>query len=401
MNIMSIQEAEGLRVASHERLNILADAQAETGSVDVGWLPFGAVFDLRQVRENYDLEELQLLADRIPYEVNDGIVHLKLQNPPVVNVFTERADLETYIADHAEYYDGDVSAINIDELPFVDGAWHVRINGHRRGRAIALRCEQLGIPEDQMRISYSFRRGISFSDAVQEQYVENTSSQIPPEQDARAIARHKKWLMTKGMNSSNAAIARFFGYGEEKVANALRFVTMPDSITNFLNDGLTYGNVIQLARLRDAYLRAERRTPADKTFADMMIEDPEIATELLSADDKMKSYFETMLLNRFKNMSGSRINEMIRAKIAEVNKQATYLTEELFLFDEIAEQRTARRTTRQGITGMALKALRYLDADGEQLQISPEDAELLLRLHLKATSAQDEVALQDLLDLGE
>jgi hypothetical protein len=398
---MSIQEAEGLRVAEIPRLDILDDTQGETGTVDVGWLPHDAVFDLRQVRENYDPAKLQELADRIPYEITEqGIVHLKLQNPPVVNVFTRREDLEQYIADHAEYYGGAVTDIDIDSLPVVDGAWHVRINGHRRGRAIILRCQNLGIPVENMRISYSFRRGIPFQEAIQEQYVENTSDEIPPEQDARAIARHKTWLMKKGMKSSNAEIARFFGYGPGKVADALRFVTMPDSITDFLNDGLTYGNIVQLAKVRDAYLQAERRTPPDKTFADLMIEDPEDAPSILSAQEKMMTYFETMLFNRFKNMSSARINEMIRAKISEITKESTYLNGQLFVMDELVEHQRARKDTRAGITGMALKALSYLDASGEVI-LSPEDAEMLLRLHLKATSSRDEVALDTLLELGD
>jgi hypothetical protein len=401
MSNMSIQDLERPTPLGSQHLDILSGAKVETGSVDVGWLPSGAVIDLRQVREAYDSEELQQLVDRIPYEITpEGIIHLKLQNPPVANVFTDRAELEQYIADHSDYYEGEVAPIDIDELPFVDGAWHIRINGHRRGKAIDLKCEQLGIPKESVRISYSFRRGIPFAKALQEQYVENTSVSIPPEQDARAIARHKRWLMTQGMNSSNAEIARFFGYGEEKVANALRFVTMPESITQFLNDGLTYGNIIQLARLRDAYMAADKRGPIDKTFADMMIEDEAIVPESEAADDRMKAYFETMLFNRFKNLSSARINEMVRAKISEVNKQSTYLTEELFVFDDAAERKSARQATRKSLTGMALKALHYLEADGENFAISPEDAELLLKLYMRATASEDEQAVQELLDLG-
>lgn len=405
MSNMTVQESIGRRV-DDQHLDIMSGAQVETGSIDVGWLPAGAVIDLRQVRESYDPAELQELADRIPYDITpEGVIHLKLQHPPAVNVFHEsqRDELEQYILDHADYYEGDVAPISIDSLPQTDGAWHLRINGHRRGLAIKLRCEQLGIPfeDSNVRISYSFRRAITFQEALQEQIVENTSAHIPPEQDARSIARHKRWLMTHNLSSSNAEIARFFGYGEEKVANALRFVTMPDSITQFLGDGLTYGNIVQLARLRDAYLAADKRTPTEKMFEDLMVDEEATQWSLGSAQERMEHYFEMMLFNRFKDLSSAHINNMVRAKIAEVTRLSSYSTGELFIMDEGAEVERARKKTRRGITGMALKALHYLNSSGHDIEVSPEDAEILLELYMKATKASDEASVQQLLELGD
>lgn len=388
---MSVNTAER---RTEKGLDLLSGSQVEFGTTDVGWLPAGAVTDLRQVRETYDRDELQLLADRIPYEIlPSGVVHFKLQNPPVINAFTDRQALQRYIDDYSEYYEGEVPEIDIDQLPIVDGAWHIRINGHRRGRAFKLKCQQLGLDEANSIISYSFRRGIPFAEAIQEQLVENTSAPISPEQDARAIARHKKWLMVKGMNSSNSAIAEFFGYGEKKVADALRFVTMPDDITRFLDNGLTYGNIVNLARLRDAYLEAERRIPSGRSFAELMLDDDiqQAAPAQSLAEQKTKDYFETMLLGRFTDLSTARINEMIKAKIAEVTKQSSYLNGELFVIDEIATRRDARSRVRRELTGMAIRLLHYLgDQEDLDLKLKPEDVALLRHLHERAISQDDE-----------
>ncbi len=169
------------------------EVRAQAGSDKVKYVPALAIFDLQQIREAYDQEELQELADRIPINVDEGTVRLDLMHAVTVAEFDNPSTLLDYLQKHAAYYEYDFDASVIENIPVFEGKWHVRVSGHRRGRAIALKCEQNGIPIEQVDICSTVVENPTFDDARRKQFVENTTSLIKPAEDAKAMWREYKY----------------------------------------------------------------------------------------------------------------------------------------------------------------------------------------------------------------
>lgn len=326
------------------------------GSTEVHFLPLGVVSDFRQIRETYDQKELEALADRIPVTISeeDGVAHFGLVNPPTINKFTDRSKLQQYIDDYVEYYEGEVPPVDIDEMPFYEGAWYVRINGHRRERAIELKCRQLGINREDVIISYTFKHAYSFEDAMREQYIENTSSPIKPVEDARAILRHRNFRMKHGENYSSASLSEYFGFSRDKINDALRFTSMPEDIQAFVNGAITYSAIVALAKLREAY--------AGSLKLKLTLDDDQSVAEV--AEQKMRTYFESIVLKRLKDKSSKVIVATIEAKIKEVKGEAAYQTDELFFFDTQEEEQRAVKETRRELGSLAATTIVYLVNQG-------------------------------------
>ena len=348
------------------------EVRAQAGSDKVKYIPATAIFDLQQIREYYDAEELQELADRIPLEVTDEGAKLDLMHAVTVAEFDDRAALEVYLQHHAVYYEYPYDESIIDSIPLVDDYWHVRVSGHRRGRAIALKCAQNGIPIEQVDVCSTVIENPSFDDARRKQFVENTTSLIQPAEDAKAMWREYKyrWGVPPSILIDRATelarlriIADYMAFGEEKVQNGLLYSSMPTEITQFQSRGLTYSNVVKLAWLYRAY--AEEKDMSG--YPRRTVED---------ACEETIDYFKSSIAGRLHGKSTRQIGEKIAAKTREVKQQSDYLTGELFLVDEVAQKKERKKKIGREVVDAVKLLLSAGMVDFEEADL-PEIVDLL------------------------
>lgn len=383
-----------------------SEARAEAGSDDVQMVPLHYPVELKQIRQEYNPDELQELADRMPVVVEGGLAKIKLVNPPTLNVFDDQDKAVQYLQDMFDYHRGEIEPIDIDTLPSYDGKFYFIINGHRRTRALKLKALQLGIRPESMDASFTIKHNLSFAEAKQEQYVENTSVAINPVEDARAIELHYLWLRDKGQDYSTAALQKVFGYGPDKIRDALRFVTAPETIQEYVGKGLTYTNVVDLVKLREAYAEStklqiqyeyqrDRQLNANESEEGKAQRQADYFAALAGISDvseeRMYDYFESQILNRLRGKSTADVGSKIRAKTKAVKGDYGYTNETLMLFDEEAERRTKRVRVRKEMGGAAIQVLGYLDAQGDAL--SPEQLAALQRILDKQRETSEAMAV--------
>lgn len=345
--------------------------RGEAGSDDVLMLPLSYPIELKQIRSAYDPTELQELADRMPVEVVNGKLKVDLENAPTINVM-DREHCIDYFEKMNRYHRGEIDDVDIDSIePAPDGLYYVIVNGHRRIRALKLKCLELGMKSENLDVSFKIVRNLPFAQSKGKQYVENTYVSPTPVEDARAIELHYLFLRDEGEDYSNAALRKVFGYGKEKINDALRFVTAPEKIQEFVGNGLTYTNVVDLVKLREAQAeRLKKKYVHDKQFDALAgISD---ASELYMLD-----YFDSQILSRLQGKSTADVGGKIRGQIRQIKGESGFTTDSLFIYDEEAERRSKRTRTRKDLGGAAIKILHYLDAQGD---LGPEDLVALREL---------------------
>lgn len=341
--------------------------EIRAGYTDVAYLPATAIHDLQQIREEYDPEKLQELADRI--ELTDA--GFDLVHPVTVAVFDDPAMIEQFLRDHARFYQYEFDAASLEQIPQMNGSWHIRVSGHRRGRALLLKCQQLGLDASQLQVACTLQHNPTFDEARHSQIVENTSDHIKESEDAREVYREYCYrfceepsiVLDRSVELERyKEIAAYMGYRVDKVESRLLYATMPADITQHHAKGLSYTNIVQLAKLRRAW---GRQRDIDGNY----ICTPE------AADYNMRVFFEQCLLRVLRTGRTAVATTMLDAKLREIKAEATYMTGELFVIDTMAEQRRSRRQVRRGIGEAATLAL--------QAGLSSPDAE-----ERKATAAQ-------------
>lgn len=346
---------------------------AKFGSDNVQMLPLNVVISLRQMREEVDRDGLEELKARVVLDRENGELHYNLVHPITVNLL-DREHLERYLADHDEYYDAP-SRLDLDELPMWNGYYAIRVAGHMRGEVAISHCEDKGIALEDAFISTAIYVNEAFIDANRTQNIENTRVGVSPVDVARSIERHYKWCVRHGEASDTATIANYFGYSNEKVLAALRFVTAPEDIQAFVGVGLSYSNVVALVRLREAYEKAAKTRLNENSEA---IDAGSVEQQALQS---MRDYFEITIRRRLQGRRSAYIGEAIEAKIKEVQKTAEYYTDALFMFDVIAERTLARSRVRRELGGVAFQTLEYLL---QQQDLPPDDIDRLEQLVAEA-----------------
>ena len=337
---------------------------AKFGDANVQMLPLSVIISLRQMRESVDNEALQTLKARIVLDKENGELHYNLVHPVTVNLL-DREHLGKYLADHDEYY-GESSQLDPDELPVWNGYYVIRVAGHMRGEVAVSHCKDQGVALQDADISAAIHVNQSFIDANRTQNIENTRVEVSPVDDARSIERHYAWCVRRGEPADIATIANYFGYSHDKVRAALRFVTAPKDIQEFVGKGLSYSAVVALVRLREAYEHTAltRLNEAGETI--------DISAVNLQAAQSMRDYFEITVRRRLTGRNSAYISDAIEAKIKEVQKTAEYYTDELFLYNTAIERALARTKVRRELGSTALLALSYL-LQQKDLQVSDID----------------------------
>lgn len=354
-----------------EHLDLFNDAKpVEFGTEAVEMVPLDAVVSLAQIRQSYDLEKLDELAARIPSEVKDGSLHFYLINPTTVAKFTDPEALIRYLHEHGLYYSKssfeteetineddhllpvervggvhipEAGSIDITSFPEWEGARYVRINGHRRSLAIRRLCEMHGVDERNALVSSTILVNPSFEQGRRDQYMENTFDSVPLDEDALAVEReyNYRWpgedqaVDAETYNVRLKILSDFMGYSVETTRSRLRFASMPKDIKKFYDKGLSYGNIVGLARIREAY---------ENKFEKQM------------AVQKMQDYFEGSIYRLLTGKSNKHISDNIQGKLKELMSQTDYDQGELFLVDEVSD-RKQRQVVRKRIADAAILAL--------------------------------------------
>lgn len=104
----------------------LGTREVRAGYTNVAYVPAYAIHDLQQIREEYDSDKLQELADRIDL-TPEG---LDLVHPVTVAVFDDESILEQFLIYHARFYQYDYDpgklqvACTLQSNPTFDEARH-------------------------------------------------------------------------------------------------------------------------------------------------------------------------------------------------------------------------------------------------------------------------------------
>ena len=317
--------------------------RAEYGQCSETMLPMGAIAELTQMRRIYDTDGIDELASKIPLEEvsEDGTAKFELINPPTVARFTNIKVLRNYLDEHALYYQEEPHAIG--ELPVWEGAWHIRVNGHRRERAMTQLNHAYGVADEDAESIVKLLENPTFEQARRNQSFENVYEKPSPVERAEEIEREFRYRQAKqpGLTTGKhvSDVAEYLCCSPDTVHTALLFVTMPSEVKEFVGNGLSYGNVVGLARLRDAY--------AVK---------PDSTSE--AAEESMRDFFQITVLNRLQGKSTKHIGDVIANKTREVKQQTDYVDGELFIYDVAAEKRAARARRAAELTKAAILTLR-------------------------------------------
>lgn len=304
---------------------------------------------MQQIREEYDKDKLQELADRIECTAEG----LDLVHPMTVARFDDKGSLEQFLRDHARFYQYEHDDVLLDMMPSHEGAWHIRVSGHRRARALLLKCQQLGLDPTHLNVACTVQRNPTFDEARHSQIVENTSDHIKESEDAREVQREYCYrygempsvLIDRETELSRLReIADYLGYSVEKVEGRLLYASMPLEITQYESRGLSYTNVVQLARLR-------------RVWARQCGPDGEYKMTVEQAHQKMHDYFQVSLLHLLRGRKSTHTTTALDAKIREVRGEAAYYTDELFWIDTQKEEAAGRERVRRGIAEAATLAL--------------------------------------------
>lgn len=377
-----------------------AEQSAEFGGHDIEKVPLDKIIDLPvQMRRRVDEADLEELKESIRPENAvkseggdlNGVVHFNLVNSVTINVL-DADHIEQYIRDHAEYYGLEIDPTEaISQMPTHNGQYYVRVAGHMRGRAMRELCEEYKIDLSRAQTSATVTKNVAFIDANRTQNIENRHVEVSPVDTAEAIALYYQWLQKHDLPSDTRTIADYFGYSSEKVRTALRFVTAPDSIKAFVDNGLSYTNVVNLVRLREAYVIFYRKRAAARA--------EEVAHAQLQdwATQSMQDYFETTVRNRLAGKSAGQISRAIEAQVKELRATEFYVMDELFFVDEQAQQAERRRAVRQEMGDMAVMSLRHLLRQGD---LSVGMADELQRLVDEAKRVASHQSDADRLDEG-
>lgn len=354
---MSISEAGGIT------------PRIEFGVENEQYLPLHVISEVRQVRTGYDAEAIAELARSIPViEAGTNSLQFELINPPTVARFDEREGLWMFLGEHARYYDE--PPIKPSDLTVWNDAWHIRVNGHRRARAVEQICTDHSIDTRDVLMVVKVLDNPTFEEVRRNQYLENKHEKPSSVDEAQQIEREFRYRKLNDGSLTNAStittVAEYFGHSRDKVRDALHFMTVPEDIREFCGHGLSYGNIIELAKLRDEYAK-------------------KLSSDENSGDDKMRWFFETTVFRRLQGASTKQISRLIDAKIRELRLEGSWQTDELFAFDVETEQRRAKNQLARDLGDLAVLTLNLKKGD-----LTPEHIAALERIVKEAKSSVEE-----------
>ena len=345
-----------------------SDVMAEFGDINIEKVPLDKIIDLPlQMRRSIDEAGLEDLKDSIRPNITlkssderGQTLRFNLVNPVTINVL-DADHIEQYLSDHASYYDIEIDpAAAVENLSMYNGKYYVRVAGHMRGLAMKELCDEYGISTNQALTSATISENESFIEANQTQNIENRRVKVSPVDYAESIALFYEWQKAHDLPSDNGTIAEYFGYSQDRVRTALLFVTAPESIKNFVGNGLTYTNVVNLVRLREAY---EKRDYQKAEIAHEVADRETIANE---AAWYMQDYFERMILKRLRGKKTREIDGIIQGEINTVDSAAMYVQDEFELLDVPEMRERGRQQSVKNLGNTALQVIKYL-GDGGQL----------------------------------
>lgn len=333
------------------------DSTVEFGPHTIGWVSLPDINVIEQIRKSYPPEQISALAESIEVvgDDDDQATGFNLANPVAVAKLTP--DHATrYIEEHADFYGQDAPT---DVQAADDGYCSILIAGHRRRMAIKSLVEKHELDPSAVVIASSLHDNISFEDALALQVRENTYEKVPAHEEAKNIQLYYNYLQNKSPNKrvTFRQVAAHTGRSESTVSQALSFMTLPDSIQDYVaNNALPYTTVASLKPLMEAY---------DEYYVQKNdSQDPD------SKDD----YIETSLIIMANNLcarrledgaSSSKVQELIKAKITSL-RESKFTSEPLFVIEKMPLHERLQRS-RLGLGRSAVTALEIAHPRGQNL----------------------------------
>lgn len=244
------------------------DFDLKAGPEAMRRLPLSCLIVLPQIRREYNPDDIDSLATALDASDRNlsGEFAVKLLYGPTVDALDE-AQFRRFLRDHSNYYR--IKLSEPSEYPLGPGGlYYVVISGNTRTVTLNRMCKDHGIEPERAGIMCSIEYNTSFHDTNGDQARENIR-QDPPDHD-RAYAIYNEFLYRQQMMRrlgqgpaylSHASIAKHFGYSPDIVGAALRYVELPKSLRNLVEDVdqeqplATYGVALALHPYMMAYAK--------------------------------------------------------------------------------------------------------------------------------------------------
>lgn len=355
------------------------------GQMEKVFLP--AFNELPQVRTSYDETGIRELAGAI-LSGHEGEVSsdtFKLLSPPSAGLFTRR-EAELYINDHGEFYEiPSADRTDVANLtPYDDEHALILIAGHRRKRAIYYQLGRLGVDPARVRLLTALHPGVEFADAIALQLRENTYEKPPAWDEARAIElSYRRQQALTGSSPNIRELAKYLGFSETKVREALQFVSLPKSIQAFAQNGmLSYTVVRSMKPLYDAYLQRYKYLPQ--------------GTRIESATAELEAFCNVDICKYLEGKKDDRISALIANKLAALRRevgadQSGFEQDELFFFQDGPVERA--RESRRQLASVAIRVVQHSVGQYSEAQLAAMqtaiDTELAMRNRAQGRSEFD------------
>lgn len=347
-------------------------------------IPFPAFNELTQVRTAYDEEGIRELAGAIYAETSGEVSSdtFKLLSPPAAGLFT-RQEAATYITEHGEFYEIPTKdRVDPQDLtPYDDDRAIILIAGHRRKRAVRYLLGQLGVEPERVRLLTAVHPGIEFADAVVLQLRENTYEKPPAWDEARAIElSYRRQQALTGAAPNIRELARYLGYSETKVRDALQFVSLPKSVQEFARGGiLSYTSVRGLYPLYAVYQEKYKHLPE--------------AARIAAATAEVENFCNIDICKYLEGKKDDRIGVLIVNKIAALRKEIAaaggdYSQEELFFMDMSPEVRV--RQSRHQMATLAFRVMQHSVPEYTPEQLADMQRAIAIELEKRTRLAEQE-----------
>ncbi len=209
---------------------------------------------LTQVRQEYDVDRLNRLAQSMVDTEEDGTPYLNVIQAPTVIQLSHRQAVE-YIEKINDIFGKQHSVEELTPMSTRPSKnrrhYIIVVAGHRRSLAIPIAAKMLGKDPHKLMIrSHVLEGDTSVRTAIKIQYRENFYQKPESWEDAYAINAILKEGLDSGAYGSFIDCAKDLSIDEDRVSRAYRFQTLPEPVREQVKeDTLHFGRALMLTKV--------------------------------------------------------------------------------------------------------------------------------------------------------